>query len=283
MAIVAVTPSVVAISVFVYILILWTGIISVVNWNDVAPNYTFIGLRNYQRLFETDRFLLDLQHNGLFALLFLTQSIVIGFLLAVLLDQRTRGEPILRTIYILPFAVSQIVTGVAWKWLMYPDSGLNVLFSTLGLGFLHSSWFADRNFGIAAVTIASTWQMSGYVMALYLAGLRGIPTEMREAASIDGASPFHYYRYIAIPQMAPVTATVVIILGAISLRLFDMIASMTSGGPAYRTDTLAYYMFESVFQQNYYSRGAAIAVVMLLLAAFLIVPYLRRIRMEVDR
>jgi glucose/mannose transport system permease protein len=157
---------------------------------------------------------------------------------------------------------------------MTPSSGLNALFDYAGLGFLKNGWFTNPKIGIAAVTIAASWQMAGYVMALYLAGLRGIPIELREAAALDGASGIALYRYIIIPLLMPVTLTAIVILGTIALRLFDITATMTSSGAAYSTDTPAFFMFQTTFQSNKFSQGSAIAVVMLVLALLLIVPYL---------
>jgi glucose/mannose transport system permease protein len=186
-------------------------------------------------------------------------------------------------VYVLPFAVSAIVTGVAWKWLMVPSSGINAIFGAVGLTFLQNKWFADPNIGIIATSIAGAWQMSGYTMALYLAGLRAVPGELRDAARIDGANGFQYYRYIAIPLVAPVTFSAMVILGTISLRLFDLPASMTGSGPAFATDSPAFFMFETTFSQYRYSTGAAIGVVMLILALGLIVPYFFSIKEEIER
>lgn len=282
LAVLVLTPSIVAVAIFVYAFIFWTIYSSLSRWNDVVPDYTFVGLRNFQRLLETDRFLTDLHNILVFTGLFLVESIVVGFLLAVFLDQRIRGEAIFRTIFLLPFAVSAVVTGVAWRWLMNPDSGINLLFKVVGLGFIHSRWFTDPNFGIAAVTIAASWQMSGYVMALYLAALRGIPAELREAAAIDGAGTVALYRFVIIPLMTPVTYTVLVILGGIAIRLFDMTSSMTSSGPAFADDTPAFFMFQTTFQSNHFSQGAAIAVVMLILAGLLTIPYLISTGREVE-
>ncbi len=281
-AILVLTPSIIAVAIFIYAFIFWTIYVSLVRWNDVRPDYAWVGLRNFARLLDTDRFLIDLHNILIYTVLFLAECIVVGFLLAVFLDQRVKGEALFRTIFLLPFAVSAIVTGVAWRWLMNPDSGINLLFRTAGLGFIHSNWFTDPNFGIAAVTIASSWQMSGYVMALYLAALRGIPAELREAAAIDGAGAVALYRHVIIPLLSPVTYTVVVIVGGIAIRTFDIIASMTSSGPAFADDTLAFFMFQTTFQSNKFSQGAAIAVVMLILAAILTIPYLININREVE-
>jgi glucose/mannose transport system permease protein len=282
-AIVVISPSILAVLVFIYAFILWTGYISLVNWNDVTPTYSWVGLQNFARLFETPRFITDLKNTVVFSVTFMSQCLIIGLLLAILLDQRIKGEAFFRTVYVLPFAVSAIVTGVAWKWLMNPSSGINAIFDAVGLKFLENKWFADPHIGIAATAIAAAWQMSGYTMALYLAGLRGISGELRDAARIDGASGLQYYRYVAIPLVMPVTLTALIILGTISLRLFDLPASMTSSGPAFATDSPAFFMFQTTFQQYKYSQGAAIGVVMLILALGLIVPYFLSIKDEVER
>jgi glucose/mannose transport system permease protein len=282
-AVVIIAPSVIAVSIFIYAFILWTGVISMVNWNDVTPSYDWVGLQNFTRLFQTQRFILDIRNTVVFAVVFLGQCLLIGLFLAILLDQHVKGESFFRTVYVLPFAISAIVTGVAWKWLMNPSAGINDIFEAVGLGFLQNKWFAEPNVGIAAIAIASAWTMSGYTMALYLAGLRGVPGELRDAARIDGASGFQYYRYIAIPLVTPVTFTALIILGTITLRLFDIIASMTGGGPAFATDTPAFFMFQTTFQQYRYSQGAAIGVIMLILALGLIVPYFFTIKDEIEQ
>jgi glucose/mannose transport system permease protein len=274
LAILALIPSLVAVAVFIYGFILWTGYISLVNWNDALPTYDFVGLRNFVRLFETERFRLDMRNTTIFAVLFITQCLAIGFGLALLLDQKIKGESLFRTIFLFPFAVSSVVTGVAWRWLMNPSSGINTLFDYVGLGFLKSGWYTDPRIGIAAVTIAATWQMSGYVMSLYLAGLRGISADIREAAAIDGATGFALYRHIIIPLLMPVTLTAAIILGTYSLRLFDITVVMTSSGTGFSTDTPALFMFQTTFQSNHFSQGSAIAFIMLLLALPLIIPHM---------
>ena len=274
LAILALTPSLIAVAVFIYGFILWTGYISLVNWNDVVPDLTFRGLYNFQRLFNTERFRIDLRNTAVFGVIFIVVTLVVGFLLAVLIDQKIKAESLFRTIYLFPFAVSAVVTGVAWRWLMTPSSGLNKLFDYVGLGFLKNGWFTNPKIGIIAVTLAASWQMAGYVMALYLAGLRSIPVELREAAALDGANGFALYRHVIIPLLMPVTLTAFVILGTIVLRLFDIIATMTSSGAAYSTDTPAFFMFQTTFLSNKFSQGSAIAVVMLFLALLLVVPYM---------
>jgi glucose/mannose transport system permease protein len=249
-----------------------------------------VGLENYIRLFKNQRFIIDMQNTFTFTLLFLIVTIVLGFLLAVVLDQNIKGESIFRNIFLFPMALSYIVTGVVWRWLLAPGtiltgpSGINILFDKFGLGFLKSGWYTDPDIGIKAVVIAATWQMAGYIMALYLAGMRAIPEEMREAARVDGATVTQVYRFIVIPLLRPITLSAVIILGHISLKIFDLIVSMTGPGTGFSTDVPALFMFDTTFRGNRFAQGSAIAMVLLLLVALLVVPYLvSSYREEVQR
>ncbi len=206
-AILVLTPSILAVAVFIYSFIAWTFWISAVNWNDAVPNNDFVGLKNWLSMFATERFQIDIRNLVLYAIGFMAQCIVIGFVLAAILDQNIKGESIFRTIYIFPFAVSAIVTGVAWRWVMRPDAGLNLLLDAAGLGALKSLWYSHPTLGILFVTIASSWQFIGYIMALYLAGLRGISNEVREAAMLDGCNTFNLYRFVIIPMLSGITFT----------------------------------------------------------------------------
>ena len=198
----------------------------------------------------------------------------------MLLDRKVRGEGFFRTIYLYPMSLSFIVTGVVWRWLMNPGSpqmgstGINLLLEKIGLGFLKSGWYTDPRVGIKAVAVAAIWQMSGYVMAMYLAGLRGIPEELREAARVDGASEWQVYRYVILPLLRPITLGAVIILGHISLKIYDLIVAMTGPGIGFSCDVPAYFMWETTFHANRFAQGAAIAIILLLMVSLLIVPYL---------
>jgi glucose/mannose transport system permease protein len=195
-------------------------------------------------------------------------------LLAVLLDRNMPGENVFRALFLFPMAISFIVTGVVWRWLENPSSGINLLFDAVGLGFLKNGWYTDPNIGIKAVVLAASWQMSGYVMALYLAGLRGIPLDLREAARVDGASELQLFRRIILPLLRPITLSAVIILGHISLKIFDLTSSMTGPGPAFADDVPALFMFTTTFQGNHFAQGAAISILMLIGISVLVVPYL---------
>jgi glucose/mannose transport system permease protein len=276
-------PSILAVGIFIYGFIIWTFRISMVRWDNWLPDYTWVGLQNWKTLFLDERFQIDLRNLAQFALVFMSQCILLGFIIASLLDQKIKGEAIFRTIFIFPFAVSGIVTGVAWKWLMYPSAGINLLFDSVGLGFLKNQWYADSNFGTYAIGLAAAWQMTGYIMALYLAGLRGISAELREAAQIDGCNTWQLYRHVIIPLLAPVTFTAIVLTGMGSIRVFDLVTAISGSGAAYGTDTMAFHMFQLTFQKSLFAMGGTIAAFMIILSAFLVVPYLMSIRHEVDQ
>lgn len=273
-AVLVLVPSVVAVGVFVYGFIGWTAYVSLSGWNTFIPDLSFVGLRNYAELFQTFRFQADLRNTVVFTLSFLAACLLLGFLLAVLLDQRVRGEALFRNVFLFPMSISFIVTGVVWQWLLNPSTGINLLLEHVGLGALRSPWYTEPRIAIFSVVLAATWQLSGFTMAMYLAGLRGIPEELLEAARVDGASEWALYRYVVVPLLAPVTLSAVIVLGHISLKIFDLVFAMTGSGPAFSTDVPGVFMFETTFRGNRFAEGAAIAIVMLLLVAVLIVPYL---------
>lgn len=273
LAILVVSPSLLAVAVFVYLFVLWTGYASTIDWTTIFPDYTFVGLDNYRDVVADERFHTDLRNLVLFSLSFMAQCIVIGFVLAVLLNQRIKGEAVFRTIYILPFAVSLIVTGVAWHWLMQPTTGINLILQAVGLGAVQPSWYTSSDWGILAVSTANAWQMAGYIMAIYLAGLRGIPHELVEAARIDGCGTLALYRRVIIPLLTPVTFTAVLLTGMVSVKTFDILATMTGGGPGFATDMLGLFMYDLAFQSNLFARSASVAVIMMLIAGLLLIPY----------
>lgn len=291
LAVLLISPSVLAIGIFVYGFIGWTARASVSAWQGLLPDYTFVGLGNFANLFRNPRFQIDMRNTGIFTALFLVACLLIGLLLAVLLDRRPRGEGLFRNIYLFPMAVSFIVTGVVWRWLLNPAtsverlSGLNLLFHQAGLDFFISKWYTHPRLGIAAIVIPATWQMSGFTMALYLAGLRSIPEPLREAARVDGAGEWQTYRYIVMPLLKPVTLSAVIILGHTSLKIFDLVMAITQeGGQGFSADVPAMNMWYTTFRALRFGRGAAIAIIILVTVAILIVPYLiHTFRTEVEQ
>jgi glucose/mannose transport system permease protein len=281
LAVVLISPSVLAIAIFVYVFIAWTARASVSAWKGLLPDYTFVGLTNFVTLFRNPRFQIDMRNTGIFTVLFLAACLAIGLVLAVLLDQRPKGEAVFRNVYLFPMAISFIVTGVVWRWLLNPAtsverlSGLNLLFHQAGLDFLISQWYTHSRLGIAAIVIPATWQMSGFTMALYLAGLRSVPDELREAARVDGASEWQIYRYIILPMLKTVTLSAIIILGHTSLKIFDLVMAITQeGGKGFSADVPAMNMWYTAFRALRFGQGAAIAIIILVTVAVLIVPYL---------
>ncbi|GJQ36744.1 MAG: sugar ABC transporter permease [Anaerolineales bacterium] len=273
-----VSPSILAVFIFVYAFIGWSVRVSLSKWKGLTADYTWNGINNYLDLFRDQRFQVDIRNTLIFTGVFVIGSIVLGFILAVMLDQGLKGEGFFRSLFLFPMAISFIVTGVVWRWLMNPatgarTSGLNLLFSYLGLDFLENAWHTTPTWGMAAIALAAIWQMSGYTMALYLAGLRAIPVELREAAQIDGANELQVYRYIMLPLLSPVTLSALIILGHISLKVFDLIIAIA--GKQYALDVPAIYMWQVTFDGLFYGKGAAIGILLLISVAVLIIPYIR--------
>jgi len=276
-SILLVLPSIVAIGVFVYGFIAWTARVSFSQWKGLLPDLRWAGWRNYFELFQDARFQVDVRNTLIFTVVFVGGCLALGLLLAVLLDQNIRGEGIFRNIFLLPMALSFIVTGVVWRWLMNPAqgsrlSGLNLLFDQLGLDGLINSWYTTPVWGIAFIAIPAIWQMSGYTMAIYLAGLRSIPDELREAARVDGASEWQILGKIVLPLLRPVTLSAMIILGHISLKVFDLIYAIA--GKQFQLDVPSIYMWQTTFDGYFFGRGAAIGMMLLLSVSLLIIPYL---------
>ena len=264
-----ISPSIIAIAIFVYGFIAWNGWASLTDWQGLGPMNRvgpisfpaadFIGLENYERLFSNNRFLGDLRNNAIFTVAFLVACTLIGLALAIFLDQHVKGEVFFRNVFLFPMALSFVVTGTIWRWL-----------------FLDFGWITDRNLALPAVIVAATWQMSGFTMAMFMAALRGIPDELREAARVDGATEVGIYRHIIIPLINPIILSALIILGHISLKIFDLVYVMTGGSPTlgYATDVPSTYMLQLTFKDDLFARGAAISAIMLVLVALVIIPYL---------
>ena len=278
LAIVLVSPSIIALAIFVYLFIAWSVRVSLSEWKGLLPDYTWAGFSNYIELFSDPRFHIDIRNTVIFTVIFMGGSLLLGLGLAILLDQNLPAEGFFRNLFIFPMAISFIVTGVVWRWLMNPAmgsrmSGLNLLFQNMGLDFLVNQWYTTPKWGIAAIALAAIWQMSGYMMALYLGGLRAIPDELREAARVDGASEFAIYTKIIFPLLSPITLSAMIILGHISLKVFDLIIAVA--GKQLPLDVPAIYMWQTTFDGYFFARGAAIGILLLFSVAVLIIPYIR--------
>jgi glucose/mannose transport system permease protein len=272
-------PSIVAVAIFVYGFIGWSVRVSMSKWKGLIPNFTFVGFQQYIDLFDNDpRFVIDVRNTVMFTVLFIAFCLILGLGLAILLDQKLKGEAIFRSIFLFPMSISFIASGVVWGWLMNPATGdritgINLIFKSLGLNSLISLWHATpQPWGMAFTVIPAVWMLSGYTMALYLGGIRSVSDDLREAARVDGANEFDIYRYIILPMLQPVTLSAVIILGHMSLKIFDLIVAL--GNKDIRLDVPGIYMWTTTFDGTNYAQGAAIGVLMLVSVAVLVVPYL---------
>jgi len=273
------SPSLILLAVFVYGLIAWTTKLSVSDQHDALGSKGFVGLENYKNLFTNDiqdRFTHSLKNLLIFTVVFLVGTMVFGLLWAFLLERGVRAEGFFRTVYLFPMAVSFVASGVVWRWLMNPVTGdgaggINALFAAMHLDFLQNKWWTNPTWGMAAMAMPAIWQLSGYVMALFLAGFRGIPAELKEAAAVDGASTYRLYRNVIFPQLTPVALSALIIIGHMSMKMFDLIMSVS--GPQWLTEVPAVYVWQTLLTSDY-AKAAAISIVLLLLVAVVIVPYL---------
>lgn len=293
------SPSLIAIAIFVYGFIARTVQISFLDWNSflklLQNQKNYVGWSNYSALYADPRFQTDLWNTLYFTLFFIIGSIAIGILLAMLLNEKPRGGIIFQNIYLFPLAISFVVTGTVWRWIFSPGTlpdnpyGINLLLQQLGLSSLQWGWFTNTNsflsFNLAliAVIIAAIWQYSGYTMAMWLAGLKGIPEQLIEAARIDGATKWQIFTKIIFPLQYPITLSAIIVLAHVSLKAFALVYNMTGSGPNNVTDIPAIYMFEATFRANRYSTGSSIAVVMLLMVGLLIIPYLVNVIFKKER
>jgi glucose/mannose transport system permease protein len=272
-----VSPSIVLIAIFVYGLIGWNAKVSLSDWREAQKTSGWAGLEAYRDLNEDPAWSENLNHILLFTVTFIVGTLLVGLLLAFLLEKGVRGEGFFRSVYLFPMAISFIAAGVVWRWLMNPapgdrSSGLNVVFDKLGVGFLGNQWYLDQNWGMAAMAMPAIWALGGYIMALYLAGFRGVPEELREAARMDGASELRVYRHVVFPHLRPVTLSALIILGHISIKVFDLIVAI--GGKQLVTQVPAVYMWILIYDARDYAKGAAIATLLLIGISILIIPYL---------
>lgn len=258
---------------FIYGFMIWNGVLSL-SASRMLPNYEMVGLAQYTRLFEIDRWWVALKNLGIFGILYVGGACVIGVLLAIFLDQKIRAEGALRTIYLYPMALSFVVTGTAWKWILNPSLGLEKLMHDWGWTSFHFDWLVNTDMAIYCVVFAGIWQSAGFAMALFLAGLRGIDDSIIKASQVDGASLPRIYWRIILPSLRPVFFSTVLVLSHLAIKSFDLVMALTSGGPGYSTDVPATFMYAMSFTRGQIGLGAASATVMLMTVAALVVPYL---------
>lgn len=266
-------PSFVAIVIFVYGFIAWTGWVSLTR-SRLLPKYDIEGFIQYERLFSSLRWDTAFGNLFLFGGLFIGISMLLGLALAIFLDQDIRAEGAIRTIYLYPMALSMIVTGTAWKWILNPGLGLEAMVRSWGFENFTFDWLVNSDMAIYTVVLAAIWQSSGFVMALFLAGLRSVDGEIIKAAQIDGIPTWRIYSAIIIPSMAPIFLSAFIVLAHLAIKSFDLVIALTGGGPGFATDLPATYMFSMAFSRGDIGQAASSAMVMMAVVFTIVVPYL---------
>jgi glucose/mannose transport system permease protein len=251
---------------------LWTLRVSFTSSRTFASD-TFVGMAQYQRLFENDRWLISMNNLAIYGVLFIIACIAIGFLLAVFIDQNVTGEGVLRTVFLYPYAMSFVATGLVWQWMLAPDNGIEHSIRLLGFADFRFDWILDQDMVIYTVVIAAVWQASGLVMALMLAGLRGIDPEIWKAARLDGIPAWRVYMSIVLPMLGPTIATVFLLLSTAVVKLYDAVVAMTQGGPGTASEVPAKFIMDHLFLRSNIGLASAGAIVLLVPVLALLAPY----------
>jgi glucose/mannose transport system permease protein len=266
-------PSFIAVLIFVYGFIAWTAWVSFTR-SRLLPRYDIEGFIQYERLFASPRWDTALNNLFVFGILFIVIAMVLGLVLAILLDQNIRTEGALRTIYLYPMALSMIVTGTAWKWILNPGLGVEAMVRGWGFETFTFDWLVNPDMAIYTIVLAAIWQSSGFVMALFLAGLRSVDGEIIKAAQVDGIPTWRIYTAIIIPSMAPIFLSAFIVLSHLAIKSFDLVIALTGGGPGYATDLPATYMYAMAFSRGDIGQAASSAMIMMMVVFTIVVPYL---------
>ena len=279
---IVVAPSFAVILWFVYGFIGWTFYISLTK-SKLLPNYEFWGIHQYVRLWQMPRWHIAVENLFIFTSLFIILCIFIGVILSIFLDQKIRSEGVIKTIYLYPMALSFIVTGTAWKWILNPTMGIEKFAHQIGFENFQFDWLVTPGMSIYTVVIAGVWQSSGFIMAIFLAGLRSIDDEVIKAAKVDGASTFSIYIKIVLPMMRPVFMSAIVILVHLSLKSYDLVIALTAGGPGISSDMPAVFMTKMAFGRSEVGLASASAIMMFATVSAIIVPYLySELRREQD-
>jgi glucose/mannose transport system permease protein len=267
------SPSALLVLVCVYGYIMFTFYLSFTT-STMLPAYDLAGSVNYERLVGMQNWHVSLANLGVFAGLYIAIALVLGLALAILIDQKIRAESAIRSIFLYPMALSFIVTGTAWKWLLDPGVGLERSMHLIGWEGFSFNWIKDSEMAIYCVVIAAVWQTSGFVMAMFLAGLRGVDGEQINAARVDGARTWQIYLHVIIPQLGPVFVSAFVILAHMAIKSYDLVIALTNGGPGRSTWLPSVFMYQYTFTRNEMAIGAASSVLMLLAIGVVVLPYL---------
>ena len=252
--------------------VLWSVRISFSS-SKIFPTDDFVGLSQYLRLFNTERWIVSLHNIAVFGTLFIAACLVLGFLLAVFLDQRVRGENALRTIFLYPYAMSFVATGLIWQWMLNPALGIQATVRGLGFPGFEFDWIVSQDKVIYTLVIAAVWQASGLVMAVLLAGLRGIDDALWNAARIDGVPRWRYYLSVVLPQLGPAFGTAFVLLAVGVVKVYDVVIAMTQGGPGNASEVPAKFIMDNLFNRANVGLASAASTVMLLTVLALLLPW----------
>lgn len=252
---------------------LWTVRLSLSSSRSL-PKWDFVGLAQYARLFSTHRWVLSVENLALYGVLFVLACLVIGFLLAVLIDRQVAGEGVLRAVFLYPYAMSFIATGLVWQWLLNPELGIQSAVRALGLPGFRFDWIVDPDRAIYTIVIATVWQASGFVMVVLLAGLRRVDNELWSAARLDGIPTWRVYLSIILPLLGYSFATAFVALLAAAVKLFDAVVAMTQGGPGIASEVPAKFIMDHLFGRANVALASAGSTVMLLTVVALLAPVL---------
>lgn len=252
--------------------VLWSVRISFSS-SRIFPKDDFVGFSQYQRLFETERWMVSLQNVAIFGVLFIAACLVLGFLLAVFLDQRVRGEGVMRTVFLYPYAMSFVATGLVWQWMLNPELGIQSTVRSLGWTGFEFAWIVSQDKVIYTIVIAAVWQASGLVMAVLLAGLRGVDESLWHAARVDGVPRWRYYLNIVLPQLGPAFGTASVLLAVGVIKVYDVVVAMTQGGPGTASEVPAKFIMDNLFTRANVGLASAASTVMLLTVLALLVPW----------
>ncbi|MEK1933970.1 MAG: sugar ABC transporter permease [Pararhizobium sp.] len=276
---IAFSPAILIVAAVYVGCILWTVLISFTA-SKLLPVYDFVGFTNYVDIFRSSRWTTSLMNLGLFAVAYIGGCLIVGYLLAICIDQNVKGESVFRTAFLFPHSVSFIVTGLVWQWLLNPSLGLQQFVRDLGWQSFAFDPLGDRQFAIFAVALAAIWHGSGFVMALLLAGLRGVDGEIWKATQIDGVPKWRVYKDIVAPMLLPMFMTCFVLLAVGSIKSYDVVVAMTGGGPGVATEVPAKFVLDFMFERANIGRATAGATVMLMTVAIVAAPWLHYARMR---
>jgi glucose/mannose transport system permease protein len=266
--ILTVLPSGLVLIVFVYGFILWSFVLSLTSSHD------FVGLQQYIQLWANDRWIQSLLNLATFGFVFVAMATLVGLIQAVFIDQKVRAEGVIRTNYLYPMAISFIVTGTAWKWMLNPSLGLERLVRSWGWESFRFDWIINPDMAIYTLAIAAIWQSSGFAMAIFLAALRGIDSEIVKAARIDGATSWQIYRSIILPLLRPAFFTAIIVQVALALRCFDLMVAMTGGGPGFASDLPTNFFYQFAFGRSRLGFAAASGIMIFVMVLAVMLPFI---------